>query len=121
MVGHPGVGVQKNLTEKFHTHHSATKLKNCLWGGTDLSICLGGGLFGQELKFNEIPVGGEPKIVDKIIFLWLETRAIEYFLEINGIVLKQQDHMTKWSSLETRPKDKWISLETRPHEWALNG
>ena len=64
-------------------------------GGTDLSICLGGGLFGQELKFNEIPVGGEPKIVDKIIFLWLETRAIEYFLEINGIVLKQQDHIDK--------------------------
>ena len=83
-------------------------LKNCLWGGgPDLSICLGGGLFGQELKFNEIPVGGEPKIVDKIIFLWLETRAIEYFLEINGIVLKQQDHIDKWNCLETRPHDKW--------------
>ena len=31
-----------------------------LWGGNQIFVRLGGEVFGWELKFHEIPVGGEP-------------------------------------------------------------
>ena len=36
--------------------------KCTLWGGNQIFVRLGGEVFGWELKFHEIPVGGGPTL-----------------------------------------------------------